>query len=366
MSRPLHATVFFRANQKYERINFFVNMNFNLFKNKSLAIDLGNNNTLVSDKDNLLVSQPSYIVFDAQNNAVKAVGDKAYSMFEKNHEELRPIKPLKGGVIADYDSASRMIHELIKQASRGTSFLSGYENIISGIPYSTTEVERRALRDALGQFNARHTYLLYEPLAAALGLGLDIREPEGKMVIDIGGGITEIVIISLSGIAAFQSVKIAGDTFDEAIQDHFRRTYNMAIGLKTAEQVKIKVGAAQNDLKEIPAPMMVRGKDLMEGIPVVRRVDHAEVVHILEKSVGAIEHAIIQTLETCPPELAADIYVNGIHLTGGNAYLRGLKERFESRIKLPVHIDPQALLSVSKGIAKALQDPKKYQSVLVA
>ncbi|MBT1709209.1 rod shape-determining protein [Fulvivirgaceae bacterium PWU5] len=341
-------------------------MNFNLFKNKSLAIDLGNNNTLVSDKDNLLVSQPSYIVFDAHNNAVKAVGDKAYSMFEKSHEELRPIKPLKGGVIADYDSASRMIHELIKQANRGTSFLSGYENIISGIPYSTTEVERRALRDALGQFNARHTYLLYEPLAAALGLGLDIREPEGKMVIDIGGGITEIVIISLSGIAAFQSVKIAGDTFDEAIQDHFRRSYNMAIGLKTAEQVKIKVGAVQNDLKEAPAPMMVRGKDLMEGIPVVRRVDHAEVVYILEKSVAAIEHAIIQTLETCPPELAADIYVNGINITGGNAYLRGLKERFESRIKLPVHIDPQALLSVSKGIAKALQDPKKYQSVLVA
>lgn len=339
-------------------------MNLNFFRNRSLAIDLGNNNTLVRDKNNLLVSQPSYIVFNVEGNTVKAVGEKAYSMFEKNHDELKPVKPLKGGVIADYDSASRMIHELVRQVN-GKSFLSGYEYIISGIPFCTTEVERRALRDALGQFNAKHTYLMYEPLAAAMGMGLDIQEPNGKMVIDIGGGITEIVIISLSGVAAFQSVKIAGDTFDQEIQDHFRRNYNMAIGLKTAEQVKIKVGAVVDALAEKPEPMIVRGKDLMEGIPVTRKIDHSEVAHILDKSIGAIEHAVIQTLETCPPELAADIYLNGIHITGGNAYLRGLRQRFEDRIKLPVHIDDEALHSVSKGAAKALQDPKKYRSVLM-
>jgi rod shape-determining protein MreB and related proteins len=340
-------------------------MNLNFFRNRSLAIDLGNNNTLVRDKNNLLVSQPSYIVFNVEGNTVKAVGEKAYNMFEKHHDELKPVKPLKGGVIADYDSASRMIHEMVRQANADRSFLSGYECIISGIPFSTTEVERRALRDALGQFNAKHTYLMFEPLAAAMGMGLDIREPNGKMVIDIGGGITEIVIISLSGVAAFQSVKVAGDTFDQEIQDHFRRNYNMAIGLKTAEQVKIKVGAVINALAEKPEPMMVRGKDLMEGIPVTRKIDHTEVVHILDKSIGAIEHAVIQTLETCPPELAADIYTNGIHITGGSAYLRGLRERFEERIKLPVHIDDEALQSVSKGAAKALQDPKKYKSVLM-
>lgn len=341
-------------------------MNFNFFHHKNLAIDLGNNNTLVSDTNNLLISQPSYIVFDAAGKAVKAVGEQAYNMFEKSHNELKPVKPLKGGVIADYDSASLMIRELIRKVDKGNSFLSGYDNIISGIPYSTTEVERRALRDALEQFNARHTYLVYEPLAAAIGIGLDIREPDGKMVIDIGGGITEIVVISLSGIAAFQSVRVAGDTFDEEIQDHFRRQYNMAIGLKTAEQIKIQVGAVRKELKEPPGPMMVRGKDLVEGIPVTRKVDHVEVCQVLEKSIAAIEHGIVQTLETCPPELAADIYHNGIHVTGGNAYLRGLRERFEARIKLPVHIDDEALLSVSKGVAKALKDPRKYKNVLMA
>jgi len=339
-------------------------MNFGSFRNKSFAIDLGNNNTLVSDRDGLLVAQPSYIVFDSDNHAVKAVGDKAFNIFEKNHEDLTPVKPLKGGVIADYDSASKMIGALLQQAFKDKSFFSGYENIVSGVPYYTTEVERRALRDALDQFHAKNTFLLFEPLAAAMGLGLDIREPDGKMIIDIGGGITEIVIISLSGVAAFQSIKVAGDTFDETIQDHFRRNYNMAIGLKTAEQIKMQVGAVCDTITSIPAPMMVRGKDLIEGIPVTRSIDHREVVHILEKSVGAIEHAIVQTLETCPPELAADIYQNGIHVTGGNALLRGLKERFEAKIKLPVYIDEQPLLSVSKGVSKALKDTKKFRNVL--
>lgn len=336
-----------------------------MFRNKSFAIDLGNTNTLVSDARRILLSQPSYIVFDAESNAVKAVGDRAFNMFEKNHDELKTVKPLKGGVIADYDSASKMIRELISQADTKKSFLQGYENIIGGIPYCTTEVERRALRDALDQFSARRTYLLYEPIAAAIGLGLDIRQPEGKMVIDIGGGLTEIVVISLSGIAAFQSVKAAGDTFDEAIQDHFRRNYNMAIGLRTAEQIKINVGAVINKLEDVPEPMMVKGKDLVEGLPVTRMIDHFEVVSILEKSIAAIEHGIVQTLEICPPELAADIYENGIHVTGGNALIRGLRERFQAKIKLPVHIDDEALTSVGKGIATTLSDPKKYRSVLV-
>lgn len=329
-------------------------------------MDLGNTNTLVRDQHKLLVSQPSCIVFDTSNNEVKAVGEKAYSMFEKNNDTLKPVKPLKGGVIADYNSACSMIRELVKQASKNKSFIDRYDNMISGIPYSTTAVERKALRDALEQFNANHTYLVYEPIAAAMGIGLNIQEPDGKMVVDIGGGITEIVVISLSGIAAFQSIKTAGDSFDEEIQDHFRRNYNMAIGLRTAEQVKMQVGAVSSSLAEPPEPMMVRGKDMIEGIPVTRRVDYTEVAGILNKSFNAIENSIIQTLEACPPELAADIYENGIHVTGGNAYLRGIKERFESRIKIPVHIDSEALQSVSKGIAAFMNNPKKYQSVLMA
>ncbi len=340
-------------------------MNFNFFKNKSVALDLGNNNTVVSNRESVLFSQPSYIVFDIGSQKVKAIGEMAYSMFEKNHQELRPVKPLKGGVIADYDSARKMIHEMVEQACGTHSFMSGYDCIVTGIPYNTTEVERRALRDVIDQFSARRTFMVYEPVAAAMGIGLNIREPKGKMLIDIGGGITEIVVISLSGIAAFQSLKIAGDTFDEAIQDHFRRNYNIAIGLKTAEQIKIGVGAVMENPPEVPQPIRVKGKDLVEGIPVTRMINHSEVAFILEKFITSIEHSVVQTLETCPPELASDIYESGIHITGGSAMLRGLRERFETKLRLPVHIDSQPLLSVSRGIANTLGETKKFQSILM-
>jgi rod shape-determining protein MreB len=342
---------------------FELNM-FKLFHNHSFAIDLGNNNTIISDESGPLLAQPSYIVFNTAKN-VRAVGDHAFAMFEKTHEELTPVKPLKGGVIADYESATRMIQEMVKQVYQKRNFFSGFDHVISGVPYNTTEVERRALRDALEQINSKKSHLLYEPLAAALGMGLAIREPHGKLVIDIGGGITEIVVISLSGIAAFQSVKVAGDTFDENIQDHFRKNYNIAIGLKTAEQVKIQVGAVTDKLIDPPQPMLVKGKDLISGIPVTRKIDHTEVAHILEKSFAQIETAIIQTLETCPPELAADIYETGIHLTGGGSLLRGIQSRLEKHIKLKVINDKDPLRSVSKGISHALRAPEKYRSILI-
>lgn len=338
-------------------------MKFNFLSNRSFAIDLGNNNTVVTDKDNMLLSQRSYIAFNTNNNSVRAVGDEAYNMFEKTHDDLKTVKPLKGGVIADYESAYKMIHELVHKVYRG-SWFTKFDNIISGVPYYTTEVERRALRSALEQFNSRNTYLIHEPVAAALGLDLDIREPNGKLVIDIGGGITEIVVISLSGIAAFQSLKVAGDSFDIAIQDHFRRTYNMAIGLKTAEQIKINVGAVSTHLDNGPEPMIVKGKDMVRGIPAIRKITFQEVAEILDKSMASIEHSVIQTLETCPPELAADIYQNGIHITGGGALLRGLKQRFESRIQLEVHVDTEPIYAVSRGVSKVLKEPKKYQRVL--
>jgi len=338
-------------------------INFNFYKRRSFGIDLGNNNTLVSDQDRILLSQPSYIAFHAGNHAVKAVGDEAYKMFEKTPQDLKSVKPLKGGVIADFDSAREMIHQMLQKVFNGTS-LAGYDNVISGVPYATTDVERRALRAVLDQFSARHTYLLYEPLAAALGMGLDIREPNGKMIVDIGGGITEMVVISLSGIAAVQSIKMGGDTFDVEIQDHFRRTYNMAIGLKTAEAIKIAVGAVRNDIPEVPEPFVVRGKNTVEGIPAVRTIGHEEVALILNRSIKTLEDGIIQTIETCPPELAADIYENGIFMTGGGALLRGIRERVEAKIRIPVHIDYHALTSVNMGISRALRDTKKYRSVL--
>jgi len=338
---------------------------FDFIRKKSFAIDLGNTNTLVRDADKILVDQPSYIVLDSNRSAVKAVGIEAYRMFEKSHQEFRPIKPLQGGVIADYDSATKMLQALMQKAYGEKSILSGYGHVISGVPYSTTHVERRALLNALETLHARSTYLLFEPLAAALGMGLNIQEPDGKMVIDIGGGITEIVVISLSGIAGFQSLKVAGDSMDETIRHYFRKEYNMAIGIKTAEQVKIEVGAVVTELEEPPAPMAVKGKELLRGLPITRTVDFREIASVLEKSMSAIELGIIQTLETCQPELASDIYGNGIHLTGGNAQLRGLRERLQRKLKLPVHIDDSPLLSVSKGVAIVLREPKKYRGVLM-
>lgn len=338
---------------------------FDFMRKKSFAIDLGNTNTLVRDADRLLVDQPSYIVLDSSRSHVKAVGAEAYEMFEKTHSEYRPVKPLKGGVIADYESASKMLHALMQLAYGQKSLLSGYGDLISGVPYSTTPVERQALLNALDSLNARNTWLIFEPLAAALGMGLDIQEPEGKMVIDIGGGITEIVVISLSGVAGFQSVKVAGDAMDETIRHYFRKEYNMSIGIKTAEQVKIQVGAVVQDLENPPPPMAVKGKELLRGLPVTRTVDHREIADVLEKSISAIELAIIQTLETCPPELASDIYAQGIHITGGNALLRGLQERLQRKFRLPVHIDDDPLRSVSKGVATVLRDPKKYRGVLM-
>jgi rod shape-determining protein MreB len=341
-------------------------MNFHFLRKKSFGIDLGNTNTLVSDSEKLLVSQPSYIVWDQARQSVKAVGSDAYDMFEKTHDQLKPVKPMKGGVIADHTSATRMISALMQQAYGSKTAFDRYDNIISGVPYYTTDVEKRALRAALEQFNASHMYLLYEPLAAALGMGMNIAEPNGKMIVDIGGGITEIVVISLSGIASFRSIKVAGDTMDEEIQHYFRRKYNISIGLKTAEQIKIQVGAVQATLPETPMPMTVKGKDMMRGIPVTRKINHEEVAGILEKNISAIELSIQQTLETCPPELAADIYGNGIYITGGNALLRGLRERLRTKIGIPVHIDPAALTSVSTGLAVVLKDPRKYMPVLIA
>ncbi|MGC4021412.1 MAG: rod shape-determining protein [Cyclobacteriaceae bacterium] len=336
---------------------------FPFLKNKSFAIDLGNNNTLLTDENQILLSQPSFIAFDKEKRSVKAVGEEAFNMFEKNHGLLKTIKPMQWGVIADYDSASVMINKMVRQVHQKKWF-SSFDHIISGVPYYATEVERRALRDVLDQFNSKKRQLIVEPLAAAVGMGLNIREPEGKMVIDIGGGITEIVIISLSGVAVFQSIKVAGDSFTMDIQDHFRRNHNLSIGWKTAEQVKIQVGAATSNVKNPPSSIIVKGKDILEGIPTTREIDHSEVAYILNRSIRSIEESIVQTLEVCPPELAADIYQNGIHLTGGSAMLRGLRERLQENIQLPVHLDMEPLLSVSKGISRVLREPKKYQAVL--
>lgn len=331
---------------------------------KNLAIDLGNTNTLLRNQTHLLLSEPSVLVLDSQNNRVEAVGEQAYQMLEKTHHHLKSIRPLRGGVISDGDSAKRMMWEMVQKVSRTSRFTS-FNYLISGVPLDTTSVEQRALRETLDQFSARHTHLVYEPLAAALGMGLNIHEPEGKLIVDIGGGITEVVVISLSGAATFQSVRIAGDTLDEEIRDYFRREHHLAIGLKTAEYVKKKLGCVFDSLASPQEGLHVKGKDLRDGIPATRWISQVDLCRVLEEPLKSIELCIQQSLETCPPELASDVYQTGIFVTGGHAHLKGLAERFYHRFNLPVHLDPQALLSVSMGIGQILNRPDRFHGALL-
>lgn len=336
-----------------------------IFHSVDLGIDLGNNNTLLSDPERLLLAEPSYIVFDANTNKVRAIGDQAFDIFGKNHEDLKPVQPLKWGVIADYQSAYAMIAAMVSKTCGRRGMFSGYHEIISGVPYAATAVEQRALREVLSQFNSKKCSLIYEPIAAALGMGLNIREPEGKMIVDIGGGITEIVIISLSGVAVFRSIKVAGDTFTEVIRDYLRRKYNLQVGWKTAEQVKIRLGMVSRETARKPEPVLVKGKDLMLGLPVERSIGADEIFDVLDPSFRFVEEQIVQALEVCPPELSADIYQNGIHVTGGGALLKGVKERLENSIQVPVTLDSEPLLSVSRGISKVLANSRQHASILM-
>ncbi|WPP50608.1 rod shape-determining protein [Catalinimonas niigatensis] len=341
--------------------------NISLKKGRSLAIDLGNSNTRLTDKEYSCFSQPSFIALQKDKRTVKAVGHEAYNMLGKANGHLKIIKPLKGGVIVDFDSANCMLKSLVKTLYPPSSFFHGFEYVVAGIPFDTTEVERRALRDALEQFKSHRTFLLFEPLAAAIGLGLNIQEPDGKLLVDIGGGVTEIVVISLSGIVSYQSIKIAGDSFDEDIQDYFKKNYNMSIGNKVAEQLKINVGSAieiDATADNIPQACEVIGKNLMTGLPISKLVDHTEIASILNSSISKIEHAILLALEECQPELAGDIYGNGIHLTGGGSLLRGLKQRLEATTRLQVHHANDPLQSVIQGLSIVMQNPGVYKSVL--
>jgi len=336
---------------------------FSLRKGNSFAIDLGNNNTILSKVDSSL-SHPSLVVLNKSDNTIRAVGKEAFEMLGKVQDNLKVIKPLKEGLIADFNSTRDMLKALVGSAYPKSSLLSGFDFIIAGVPYASTEVERRALRDSLEQFNSSKTYLIFEPIAAAIGMGLDISEPDGKFIVDIGGGITEAVVLSLSGIVNHRSIKIGGDTFDDDIQKHVKKEYNLDIGINMAEQVKIQVGVAMEAIMDPPAPIFVVGKDAVSGIPREIQLRSSEIAYALDTSIIKIEQAILQTLEECPPELAGDIYSNGIHLTGGGSLLRGFRERIASKVKLSVHQDQEALGSVSKGMTVILKDPGKFRTIL--
>ncbi|MDH3709257.1 MAG: rod shape-determining protein [Cyclobacteriaceae bacterium] len=341
-------------------------MGFLDFFTSDIAIDLGTANTLIIQKEKIVLDEPSIIAIDKSTNKVLAIGREAMQMHEKTHENIKTIRPLKDGVIADFHAAEHMIRGMIKMIDNNKKrlFPASHRMVIC-IPSGITEVEKRAVRDSAEHAGGKEVYMIQEPLAAAIGIGIDIEQPIGSMIVDIGGGTTEIAVIALSGIVADQSIRIAGDTFNKDILDYMRRQHNLLIGERSAEKIKIEVGSALTELDEAPDDYEIRGRDLMTGIPKVIKISYSEIAFAIDKSVSKIEEAVLRALEISPPELSADIYDNGIHLTGGGALLRGLDKRLALKTKLPIHVAEDPLRAVVRGTGIALKNLGSFKAVLM-
>ena len=331
---------------------------------QEIAIDLGTANTLIIHNDKVVVDEPSIVAIDRTTGKVIAVGKQAMMMHGKTHENIKTIRPLKDGVIADFEAAEEMIKGMIKMINPGKRLFQPSLRMVICIPSGITEVEKRAVRDSAEHAGGKEVYLIHEPMAAAIGIGIDVEEPMGNMIIDIGGGTSEIAVIALGGIVCDKSIRIAGDDFTANIEDYMRRQHNILIGERSAERVKIEVGAASVDIDNPPPDYAVHGRDLMTGIPKEIHVSYVEIAHALDKSISKIEEAILSALEMTPPELSADIYRTGIYLAGGGSLLRGLDKRISIKTKLPVHIAEDPLRAVPRGTGIALKNIGKFQFLI--
>jgi rod shape-determining protein MreB len=339
-------------------------MGFFDFFSQDLAIDLGTANTLIIHKEQVVVNEPSIIAINKKTGQVKAVGKLAQQMHGKTHEDIKTIRPLKDGVIADFEAAEQMLRGMISRINNGKRLYSPHIRMVICIPSGITEVEKRAVKDSAQKAGAREVYLIPEPMAAAIGIGIQVEDPIGNMVIDIGGGTTEIAVITLAGIACDQSIRIAGDEFTQDISEYIKRERGLKIGEPTAEKIKIEVGSALIELDNPPPDYLVSGSDIGTGIPKQISVSYSEIASALDKSIVKIEEAILRALDQTPAELASDIYNNGLYLTGGGALLRGLDKRIQMRTKLTVYVAEDPLKAVVRGTGLALKFLNKYKHIM--
>lgn len=331
---------------------------------QEIAVDLGTANTIIIHNDKIVIDEPSVVALDAKTGKLIAVGDRARQMHGKTHANINTIRPLRDGVIADFNAAELMIRGLVKMVSSKSHWFSPSLRMVVCIPSGSTEVEIRAVRDSSEHAGGRDVYMIYEPMAAALGIGLDVEAPEGNMIVDIGGGSTEIAVISLGGIVSNKSIRIAGDDLTDDIQEHMRRAHNVKVGERTAELIKINVGSALTELDNPPEDYVVHGPNQMTALPMEVPVSYQEISHCIEKSISKIEAAVLSALEQTPPELYADIVQNGIYLAGGGALLRGLDKRLTDKIGIQFHIAEDPLHAVAKGTGVALKNINRFSFLI--
>lgn len=335
------------------------------FLNQELAIDLGTANTIIYQNGQIVLDEPSIVAIDVKSGKPVAIGREAKLMHGRNSPEIKTVRPLKDGVIADFNAAEMMIRGFIKKVSnKNRSIFTPNLKIVIGIPSGSTEVEIRAVRDSTEHAGGRDVYLIYEPMASALGIGLDVEAPKGCMVVDIGGGTTEIAVISLGGLVQQESVRVAGDAFTSDIQFYLRQQHNIKVGEVTAEQVKIAVGSVLPELEDGPEPFKVRGPNIMTAHPVEALITYSEIAHCLDKTIAKIENSILHVLEQTPPELYSDIVDGGIYLSGGGALLRGIAKRFTDKVNIPFIVCEDPLHAVARGTCKAVKNTSNYHFLM--
>jgi rod shape-determining protein MreB and related proteins len=336
------------------------------FLTQELAMDLGTANTIIFQNDQIVLDEPSIVALDNNTGKCIAIGQKAKLMHGRENPGIKTVRPLKDGVIADFNAAEMMIRGFIKQVnSKHKSLFTPNIKIVVGIPSGSTEVEIRAVRDSSEHAGGRDVFLIFEPMAAALGIGLDVEAPKGNMVVDIGGGTTEIAVISLGGLVVQDSLRTAGDVFTDDIQYYMRQQHNIKVGEVTAEAIKLAVGAVIPELDdEEPEPMVVRGPNLMTGHPVEIAVTYQEIAHCLDKSIAKIETSVLHVLEQTPPELYSDIVDSGIFLSGGGALLRGLAKRLSEKVNIAFHVAEDPLHAVARGTCIALKNTDSYSFLM--